>query len=231
MDVENILAKVRKLRALAANAGTLAEAEAAAAQAEAIIARYRLEEAQIELDSSTPSEKVDIAGEPLYEAAGHNSELWRGQLAGIIGKHYGCLIYKSLATGHAAIQIIGRPSDVQIVRYMFAWISVEIERLSQYEKGRTARNSFRQGAVVGFATTLKAAQKAATGAHQGSAAMVLADRYGEALVLAESVLKLKTSASRKIRVNGGAYERGQRAGARLNLDGSLGSGSATKRLG
>jgi len=49
MNHAELIEKVRKLRALADNAGTIAEAATAAAMAEAIIQKYAIEEAELEL--------------------------------------------------------------------------------------------------------------------------------------------------------------------------------------
>lgn len=229
-DVKHILDKVRKLRNLAAGASTLAEAEAAAAQAEAIIARYRLDEAQIGLDGAAVPTDVEAAEEPLYSSGRPNGELWRESFANLLAEHYGCAVYSTRdSNGHSVIRIVGRDSDVTIVRYMFAWLTTEIERLSLSEWGRSARHSFRMGAVVGLADTLEATQKKVTPLSQMRAALALVDQKNQAAEFLRRSVKLRPK-SAKYR-GGDAYERGKKAGAKIHLGAGLGSGTPTKRIG
>ena len=232
MSIERVIEKVRKLRALSAGAGTLAEAEAAAAQAEAIIARYRLEEAQIGIHDASRVEVVGVADDPLW-VGGERVPNWLAWLANALAKHYGCLAFTDVTRGPAGLaklfKIVGRPGDVQLVRYMFAWLSAEIDRLSRRERGRSAMNAFRLGAVDGICASLSAAQKteeAAPGA--AGAAMVLASRAEEAEAYANQVFRLR---GRKGGVSyydeTGAFARGRAAGEGLHLGNALGGGSGT----
>lgn len=237
MNIDGIIEKVRKLRALAANAGTLAEAEAAAAQAEAIIARYRLEEAQLGIDDASRVEAVGVDDTPLW-VGGERVPNWLGWLSSALAKHYGCLAFTDVTTGPGgttkSFKIVGRPSDVQVVRYMFTWLSAEIDRLSYGERGRSAMNAFRLGAVDGICSTLTAAQKEVESAPEAAgAAMVLASRADEAQAYAYRVFRLR---ERKGGVSyydeTGAFARGRAAGEGLHLGDALGGGgTSTRSLG
>ncbi len=67
-DVERLITKVLRLRDLAARAGTLAEAQAATAQAEAIIAKYRIEEADLEAAGAQTAEAFAPGGKAARNA-------------------------------------------------------------------------------------------------------------------------------------------------------------------
>lgn len=242
--IESVLRKVRGLRALATSSN-IHEAEAAAAQAEALIAKYRLEEAQIGVsDAAAPAESIEESGECLDRFV--RDAAWRRSLRATLVRHYGCAGYMAWRFSPAEKRgaweyvVIGRPSDVAALRYMLAWLTSEIARLSQAERGRAGRNAFCVGAVRGFGNALYVAQRETeethTEAHGNSAAMVLASRSKEATAWRDQKHPdMKTQRTSAARVSdAGAYHRGKAAGERLHGRGGalpagnsrlLGSGS------
>ena len=156
-----ILTKVARLRALAANAGTQAEAEAAAAAAERIIALYQIDEACLDMADPTRAEEP-AEGSALWE--GSSVKVWLNMLADGLCRDHGCAILiekkvqgrKTLST---RLRFAGTPNDMELVRYMFAWLSLEIDRLARREHGRAAINAFRVGAVQGVLGAMRAARK------------------------------------------------------------------------
>lgn len=225
MALQDMLAKVAKLRALAARAGTQAEAETAAAQANAIIERYRLSEVDLEAVSDAPTETAVKADEPLDSDV---RPAWLGVLANGLAKHYGCFVYREHETstydtsvGHtvnkpSAFPVFGRASDIGILRYMYAWLKVEITRLSEFEKGRANRNAFRLGAVRGFLTALRDSTQQAVAQHNTHAGLVLISRSKEAETLARADTHLSGRGRVHSRGDAQAYNRGQEAGSRLH---------------
>lgn len=219
-DISKVMAKVAALRELAARAGTQAEADAAAAQAEAIIARYQLDEAEIDAASG---ERAEAIGEE--EMTSGRLDKWRSMLIGALSKDHGCYGYMSTVrtvTGSThGSKIVGRASDIAIVRYMYAWLTVEIVRLSQREHGRAAQNAFRLGAALGVIEAMRAARKATVAEHCTStgAAMVLASRYDEALAWLKAAqapnVKWRSAGNATMR-DRDAFVRGQAAGAAIN---------------
>lgn len=226
--LQKIMQKVAQLRALAANAGTQAEAETAAAQAESLIAKYQIDEATIE--TSTTRDEVVGESEPLW--SGRKSEQWRGSLCAGLCKDHGCAAVATKDGSRTVYRIAGRPSDVAIARYMFAWLTVEIERLAQRENGRSDRNAFRVGAVVGVLTAMREAQRVeAQAAPTGkSAALTIVSRADESLAYLQTAIGGKFRNAQARSVSRGAFERGKAAGASLSPRNAL-SGSSTKALG
>jgi len=211
--LQKVMQKVAHLRALAAKAGTQAEAETAAAQAEAMIAKYQLDEATIET-STTCEERVG-EDEPLW--SGGRSEQWRGALCAGLCKDHGCAAVAEKQGNRTVYRIAGRPSDLAIVRYLFAWLSSEIDRLSKHEDGRSAQNGFRVGAVIGVLQAMRASRaEEVKAAPQGaSAAMVIVSHADESLAYLKQAIggRFRAAASRS--VDSGAFERGKAAGANL----------------
>lgn len=211
--LQKVMQKVAHLRALAARAGTQAEAETAAAQAETLIAKYQLDEATIE--TSTTREEHVSEEDPIW--SGTRSDRWRGSLCAGLCKDHGCAAIASKRDGKVIYRIAGRPSDIAIVRYLFAWLSSEIERLSKREDGRSAQNGFRVGAVVGVLQAMRAsrAQEVKAAPQGTSAAMVIVSHAEESLDYLKGVMGGKFRNVPTRRVDSGSFERGKAAGANL----------------
>lgn len=186
--LKSVLDKIAKLRALAAGAGTPAEAEAAAAQAAALIAKYQIDEATVEMAGQSASEEIG-EGETLWETTGRNDQ-WRSALASMLATDHGCAKVTEVRESGIRYRIAGRPADVAIVRYLFAWLHVEIARLSERERGRAAKNGFRNGAVVGVIRAMRAARGAENkaAAEKGeTSALAIVDRGKVAMGLFEAL--------------------------------------------
>lgn len=212
-EIAKLLAKVASLRALAAGSKSQAEAENAARMADEILTKHRLTEAEI------PTMGAEACGQSTLGEQAKCFATWRGVLAFGLAKHYGCYVHDDRTVGVYAIY--GQPSDVEIVRYMYAWLGLEIDRLATREHGKAARNAFRHGATSGYLDMLRASFTKATKDH-GSAALALVDRGKQA----EELSRRLTGIGGPGQLNGGisdhnAYARGEAAGARLKGQGAL----------
>ena len=232
--IKKIIAKIAHLRELASKAGTQAEAEAAAGMAEKLIAQYEIEEADLEARGDQASEEVGEA-DPLHVYAGTNAEGWRGSLAHGLANVHGCFSYQSHDHGKAVQKIAGRPSSVAIVRYLFGWLTYEIERLAQNERGRSARHAFKMGAVCGYLSVLRKAHREATTAQQSASGqsfgLVVADRTKEAQRFLEKTTGAHFRSTRIGVSNGDAYGRGKEAGSNLSTGAGLNGGRPLPVLG
>jgi hypothetical protein len=238
---DEVLAKVRKLLALAGNgAATEGEATNAAAAAQRLIAQHRLDVAL--LDDATDSKPEPASGshEPLER--GQKAVHWRGILAEGVAVANGCQVYWNRGN----LMIVGAPSDVASVRHLYTWLAREIDRLgadAALGRGRSYGRSWRMGCasrVVERIEEAAAAGKAeakATAIEAGAAlarvdsAIAKVDarmRATEAWLSRHVKLKRATTAP----VNGDALRDGRAAGDRIKLSGhtALGRGS-TGQLG
>lgn len=229
MSLDTILRKVRALRDLAARSTSLAEAQTAAAQADAILQKHRLCEADVEASTGAAHESICEDETPLW-SGGARIDKVAARLAAVLGEHYGCAVYSNRsyrlgATIAVDLRVAGRPGDVEIVRYMFAWLRVEIDRLA---KGRAERNSFRQGAVTGISLVLARSAKAAQAEHTAMggtarAGMVVASRHEAAkqwLSTAHGKMGKAREAS-GANLDREAFADGVRAGASLHIGAAL----------
>lgn len=225
MSIESVLRKVQALRDLAARAGTIHEAQAAAAQADALLHKHRLSEAELQASGRVAPEAIVDDETPVF-IAGQRMESWRTRIAATVADHYGCVAYtRRPAIAPVTIHIVGRPSDLQIARYMFSWLSAEVERLALKEPG-AARHLFKHGAVTGIGNVLDAQRKRTEAEHAkangGVAGIVLASRVEEVVTWLRTANPNMGNA-RKATLSGtkSDYDRGIEAGEAIHLGAAL----------
>lgn len=152
MTLEEAINKARKLLNLA-QSDNPNEAAVAAAQAQKILDKYEITKTMFEEHGEDEPEDEDIAifeDSPLHEATKFNLDKWRTRLAQTIATHNMCDIIIQTGSKNKYIIVVGRPSDVEKVRYLFDWMFSETEKLCKRDgkgKGRTWRNNYRHGVV------------------------------------------------------------------------------------
>lgn len=260
MNIQEALEKIKKLLALS-QSNNPNEAAAAAAAASRIAQQHRISQAEIESAMNTNAEGIRIDKEPIYKFK--KEVQWKASLLNALVSFYGCYMYRDTfdwgpvknekvvrkkdESGHTdwvkeyvyawkeyGFCIAGRDSDIQIVRFMFSWISVEFTRLSVIDckgKGKSYSNSWLMGAVDGLRQQLrelKETMKQEAQKNNQSSAMVLLDARGlEARQFTEAAIKLVT---RKIAANNtsydsGAFYKGREKGKNIHLGKHMGSAS------
>jgi hypothetical protein len=161
----------------------------------------------------------------------------------------GCGVYNALGSLH----IFGRPSDAAKVRYLFAYVKREIERLCKQAAdergapGRTWSNNFKLGAAHEIGRRLREADQAARSAMKREADAGDTLGNGSAIVLVNNALAkidahkvsiteygkvklhLRTVSRSATRFDPSARDAGKRAAANIDLNGasrgSLGAGA------
>lgn len=239
---EQALRQVAKLLKLAEHANTSPEeAATAAAKAQELMTRHKIERLMAE-DASTakaePEEDiVDFADRGAHlDVLGQNAPRWKTWLAVILAKANQCKAYTSRkSVGQKTIELVGRPSDAETVRYMYAYLLKECDRLTRIHGkgcGRVWCNNFRLGVVEAISLKLKAARtemvdamKAEIGRSIGSTALVRVDRALEKLdkrsasveVFTKQKLKLVKVGGGSIRLDPSAREAGRQAGSSISV--------------
>jgi hypothetical protein len=133
------------------------------------MAAHRITEELLDT-SPEDTEAIGEADQPLYSAG--RIPLWRRTLARTIAALNGCHVLTraqwSNADGKRSnyrnnIVVFGRPSDTATVRYLFDYLTTEIERLRKRHigKGRTWAESFRAGAIDQIKAKMRRAQQEA----------------------------------------------------------------------
>lgn len=245
-----IIAKVQKLLRLATSSNAN-EAALAAAKAQELIDTHQLAATLLALDNAEPTKGLDDepivdfekAGAPL-ETSGKKLDRWRGNLASVVARQNGCRIYFS----GSDIALVGRPSDAETVRYLYGYLSREVERLTTvagHGMGRTWRNNFRLGVVETIANKLyeqrrkfehhvraEARSESSTALVRVDRALATIDKRGETVNdWIKANLKLYASSGGGSAYNHSAREQGRRAGRSISVGMARGSlTSAAKKL-
>jgi hypothetical protein len=238
----SIIDKIRKLRELS-KSDNVNEAAAAARAADKLISEHRLTEAELNIADPGSAEKPIEDTGVLYESA--RVIRWKANLAMLLADNYSCSVWNDwkrsrtvdLNTGYVAYgnqvsryRLVGRKSDIEIVNYMFAWLSVEIDRLAKKNasgRGMVYSQSYCMGAVSGIKEQLRL-QKEATRAQaqasgQSTALVKLDERAKEAEIALHTMhtnLKSKKS-NYQGGFNDGAYGAGKEAGRNIHLGKAL----------
>lgn len=233
-NLHSIIERVHKLISLSRNANAN-EAAAAAAIANRLIDQYRLSKADLEMHAETVEPIEEDTGY-IYESGRINP--WKVYLIDVLVNHYGLTHWNDTdyTSGRKVtrIKVIGRKTDITIVKYMFAWLMSECQRLADLEakgKGHVFVGSYCMGFVQGISLQLKnsriEAQKEAS-----TAAIVKIDaRSREAQSFMYKLRpNLRTSVMRShMQFNGNALSAGRVKGESMHLGASLNAGG-TKLL-
>ena len=221
-----LLSRVRKLLALA-ESPNVHEAAAAAAAAQALIAKHRL----AELLAADVQDPITDGREAPLETA-RRLRKWKGALAGGLARVNGCVAYTAdyphsthAHETHAhetQLLLVGRAADRDAVAEIWKWLVQRLELLSATYgagKSRAWHEAFRIGAAEVAVSRLAAT-------HQDEQATLpvealvrveraLADRSAAVDAYAAKSMRLK--AGRALRVDAQGLARGRVAGATAPL--------------
>lgn len=182
---DRIIDKIKKLLALAADPGAAPnEAETARRQAEALMAKHRIEEAEVLLASGTAKpvfELVTVRMSATPHYPGHTPKQipeWINLLS------YGVAVFTeirlSLVTTRdgAQIKLMGTVADVTLAQWMIETLAkqaYEAARKAVAGKGTREANQFRRGYAVAVQQRLKAMAQGTKQQAAGSTALVVVD--------------------------------------------------------
>ena len=149
------------------------EAALAAQRAQEILDRFEITQAMLE-DSQTrpePEEEIENFEEkqaPL-DQFGMQIEHWKSYLSSVIATANACCVfsqrkeYIGFVRQRSFLHIVGRPTDVEKVRYLYGYLVGETDRLCRRRGkgcGRTWMNQFRLGVVDTLAQRLREGHEA-----------------------------------------------------------------------
>lgn len=244
----NILDKIAGLLQLAEKNNNVHESAAAASAAQALLTKHRLTMADLGERDSEKKEKVEVANEPL--TAGNKKVAWRATLASVVARTNGCRLYyftkpDSYSSGTyrrkniVSTMIVGRDSDIQIVRYFYAYLTEEIERLTKAHVeagvlfGKSDCNSFKLGAMQAVVSRLQEGHEASRAEAKkelgGSQAIVRLDNYELEVDKFYQGLNLKRGKAQTSRISSAeAFNQGQQAGRKISLNKGIGGKSISR---
>jgi len=226
------------------NGCTVAEAASAAKIAQLLLTQHRLTVADLSVNGES-QEDIHNKGEPLF--VGARRVHWKDKLANCLATVNGCKAYVDTImvqrTGRARrgsqvfCRIIGRDSDIQIVRYFFHYLEREIETLCKEAMGRnegsgkTWSNSFKNGASDAICSRLREANQEIRD-EANNTALVKLDNRDEAVSqwAEDNGLKFKTPPDKNVNFSRHGYVQGKIAGSNVNLNKGITAKNDPKQL-
>lgn len=218
--IDEVISKVKKLYALAEANTSEHEAAVAVAAAEKLLQQYRLSRAEIEAHTDGQTE-LPIEDGDAIETYAARVPVWQQILVGTLAGHYGCAIYQARTRTETAMRVVGRPSDVRLLRLQYSRVKLQIDRLTLKNgqgKGRRYCDSYRKGLVVVIHERLTAMRGEVRAAATSTALVKLDEREAQALrALQEAHVNLRASRPTPMRVYGDAYQAGRSDGHQIGL--------------
>ncbi len=144
MPRSKILAKIRNLLALA-KSSDVHEAANAAAHAQRIIEKHRIEQAAL---VQSIAYEIAMDDDPLDE--GSRVAQWKLELAMVVAEANGCRVVVLQDGRYSTVNLVGGDEDIGIVRALYAWLVKEVQRLARSSKlrGRDKLDNFRMGSIT-----------------------------------------------------------------------------------
>lgn len=156
MSPPPVLARVRKLLALATSPNPH-EAANAAARAHALIEAHRLQDwLAAEHDVTHDAEPIEDAADTPLDTA-RRIRPWKTRLASVLAEAHGCIAYTLHRDGAEHLVLIGRARDRAAVGELWGWLVKRIEWLSATHgpnRSRQWHEAFRIGVVDAVAERL-----------------------------------------------------------------------------
>jgi hypothetical protein len=248
---DKIIERIKKLLSLSKSSNEH-EAALAAGRAADLMLKHEIQEAQL---ADSPSEGVDLMEMDKSGQVVH----WKGNLMGGLADGLGCAFHyhrRRVAPGSRktfiSYMIVGQPSKVATIQYMYSYLTAEVTRLADAAYGqehqecaasdvpppssRSWKNAFRLGAARTIAKRLRAQRKethdaARLSGHSNALVVVEAASKAVQEYVAAEVGPLSRG-SQAAHSSRSGYQAGASAGAAVGLGGSGAKlGSGTKRLG
>lgn len=242
-----IVARVRKLLALAEGNANENESASALAAAQRLMTQHSIESAMLEepdTDDVAPDEPIVNfrAWDDALDNSTRKSVTWKVRLSVHLADHNACKVYMCGPATH----LVGRPSDVATVRYLYRYCVREVERLTREQgrgHGRTWYNNYRLGVVDGIGEKLREMKKDLLGEmrekanRSGGAALVRVNtaiekheqRRASVRRWVDTNMNLGRGRASYARHDGSARAQGKRDAANINLGGGKGLGSGPRK--
>ena len=216
-STETLLTRVRKLLALATSSN-VHEAASAAAAAQALIERHRLDALLVAEDEGQDG-ITDAREAPLERAK--RLRRWKVALASGLADVNGCIAYTMEVGDETHLLVLGRRDDREAVAALWGWLAPRIEWLSAtHGAGKPKRwhEAFRVGAADVVVASLAQAGDALAAEVPSSALVIVEPRRAAraAAVDAFAERHLRMGKGRRLWLDARAHEQGRRIAAGLS---------------
>ncbi len=178
-DWAAIMDKLERVKRLQERAGTVAEAEAAAAALTKLLTKYNLTAA--EFDHRIERNPQDDYVRQTVDLDGRTS--WQRDLLGAVAHHNFCRVVHIARTDLS--YLVGEPRNIEIVRDLYTYLRREVDRLADraWEEARGSspdwissrewKRSYRAGVVDGIGMAMTEAKRTAVAEVEHGSQLVL----------------------------------------------------------
>ena len=157
---EKVIEKIKKLLALATSDNPH-EAALAASRASDLLLKHNLSMAEVE--ATTGKQTEEYVKDTSFAGGKKQEYNWRSYLMNHVAIHNFTKLVRTLST--ASFNLIGKPSNIEVSKYLFEYLATEVVRLATQEwkqhKGKTYssaqkwKRDFSDAAVAEIGATLK----------------------------------------------------------------------------
>lgn len=218
-DKSWVLDKIQKLLKVAAegSGASVNEAETAARQAAALMRKWNIDSAEIQLKNIDQGLGEEIVAEFAYSPR-HRIQRWEGQISVAVAKLFDCQVdlYTKPSGDSEVIRFMGYETDVVVSTWMLTYLIRTVESLAKKFMGD--KKSFTQGATAALCKRLREMREARDAEFKGTTtgtALVVVNRKAEEIAKVYGAPRYSSSRSH-VR-DGAAYYEGHKAGSSINL--------------
>ena len=231
----DLIQRLQKVRALT-DSSVPGEAAAAAAKLQEILLKYNLEMEDIEDDLPVPDDKY-VREELELGVTSGNMINWRRILLSGIARSLMCAAFGYQGT-HKMV-IVGQRHNIEMSRHFYDYLSSEIDRLADAtwmkarkrsrEHARSWKSSFYNGAVDIVVQRLEEKYQQVSKQDSHTRALVLRNERDLDDAVGNLIGRVRKNTVRQRHSEAG-YNRGVRAGKRVNLDRPVDGDGRANRL-
>lgn len=219
-----ILSKIEKLLALGESSNSH-EAEVALQKASLLIDKYQVDQLTV-----GDHENYTVT---VVETGRKQVATYRRYICNILQEFFYVRVvlaeaYVPLTNGtQKTIELLGTAENVAIAEYCFHFLENQLEilwkqfHLATGKKGRTQKNSYYLGVVLGFYQKLKIQSAAATAVTSQQKELLVVEDTRLGLFVQNQFPRLQKSSARSSRVDRDSYQQGMTEGQRLSLKGGV----------
>ena len=131
-NLDSVLIRIQKLLNMASDTSSPEEAAIAASRATKLMSQYNVTMADVIANDIAESHK-DILSEPISNAEYTTSRypLWQQWLANSLSRQFNCHTrFEYCGGGKYKLHVFGYSSDVTVVKYLFSYLSEQLNRLA-----------------------------------------------------------------------------------------------------
>jgi Protein of unknown function (DUF2786) len=228
MTREQALDTIKKLLALSTSENEN-EAAVAAAHAQKLMEKFRIERAEAELHGQ---EIHELPTETAPLLIWRSEVRWKTELLGALSEANNCTVLITRVYWGGGANVAGHPSNIALVICLYKWAEKELQRLVNkhgYRRGQVWRNSYLFGAISGIKkklTEAKATVRAESVISHSTALLVVERQMVEVKDFLLAAYPKIGKGNGELKSDGskfggeldiGAYYRGQTDGRKLNI--------------